>query len=240
MAMWKPLCVWDGPAGQAALNCKEALPSAFQHLWTLAVNGRTEPLAFHDLGCGYGSLIVLAHVLKGSDNFNISRATGTEIRVDLRDAFMRWLHDFEAVAPLFASAVDEIRQSFILADMTSPTSVASRLAVRQADIIWCNNMLFPPDLKHAVAHMLQQCMSEHAIVVSTAKLEYIMMDEVADNQRDHDLVTYNRFMFPTDSMSWTGNGVPGFMSRLSPRDHDHDHDSHRRKTIKQRQHRQAP
>jgi hypothetical protein len=40
-------------------------------------------------------------VLKGTQNFNISTATGTEIRADLHDAFMRWLHDFQEAAPLF-------------------------------------------------------------------------------------------------------------------------------------------
>ena len=231
--MWKPLCVWDGPGGQAALNCKEALPAAFQHVWTLGADGRTEPLSFHDLGCGYGSLLVLAHVLKGTQNFNISTATGTEIRADLHDAFMRWLHDFQEAAPLFATAVDDIRRSFILADMISPDAVAVQTAVRQADIIWCNNMLFPPELNAAVANMLRQCMSARAVVVSTAELQCM------EQGTPLELRTQNRFMFPPDSMSWTGNAVPGFMSRLTTRVHDHgngrdDHTAPRRDVARDR------
>lgn len=151
-------------------------------------------------------LLVLAHVLKGTQNFNISTATGTEIRADLHDAFMRWLHDFQEAAPLFATAVDDIRRSFILADMISPDAVAVQTAVRQADIIWCNNMLFPLELNAAVANMLRQCMSARAVVVSTAELQCM------EQGTPLELRTQNRFMFPPDSMSWTGNAVPGFMS----------------------------
>jgi hypothetical protein len=152
----------------------------------------------------------LAHTLKGTENFNIMSAIGVELREDLHEAFLGWMDGIEHAAPLLESALADIRDSFIVADMVGTCADALKVqaATRRADVIWCNTKLFPSELNNAISKMLAKHMSKSgAIVISASELEC-----VSDNEA-HELTLSERFMFPVDSMSWTPCSVEGFVSK---------------------------
>lgn len=162
------------------------------------------PLSFLDLGCGTGSLIVLAHTIKGTGMYNIASAIGVEVRSDLHEAFLKWMAALEQSAPWLGSALHELRASYHLADILSPEVHA---LILDADVIWCNNKLFSSELNHAVARTLAAHMLKPgATVISTSPLED------ASCKRGS-LILSEGFSFRPDSMSWTPRSVPGYVSR---------------------------
>ncbi len=189
--------------------CFEALPAAFCSLWKLsnALLPHLPTLGFLDLGSGFGSLVVLAGTLASHEAFNIGSVAGLEKRAELHAAAQQWLDDVGRSNPLVVGHCQHLRGKLHLLDLAASTDEESvALLVRKANVVFCNNMLFSPELNAVVAaHLCNHAKPGSTVVVSTAPLP------PGPEGATCEVAWLQGHTFPKDAMSWTAAAVQAYV-----------------------------
>jgi len=200
---------------QRTLTCKELTPDGFREMWDAVMKWRqskglevdldhetsTRKIVFLDIGSGIGQLVAVASVVTHAE------AWGVEIRDDLHDHALKWLSKKNTHVPLLQNAMGSIESRLLHGDVTHSRFEQLHRVMAEADVVFCNNVLFGDGLPVAtLAEIFQARVTRHgACLVLTEPLTRPKTPS-SSSSRQPCLKFEESFKLSPGCSAWCGSG----------------------------------